>query len=291
MKALLVHNPTAGDGATGREALLDLLHKAGITPAYQSSKVGSLTAALAEPTDIIVAAGGDGTVTKVLTQMPDRSVPVGILPIGTANNIASSFGISGPLGEIAAGLGDAGKRRLDIGLARGPWGCCWVVEGIGVGALVRAAARVGSPSGSRASRLDAARRAVRRILKKAKPDRLRIMLDGRPLPEEHLMVEVLNIAWGGPGLLLAPDVDPGDGYLDVIMLEPHQRKEMRRWLSVKPPAGLAPMSRWRGRTVSLVWDGTPLHIDDEQPAVEEGAVELQLVTDSATILVPQLSGH
>lgn len=93
MRATLIHNPTAGDGKVRREDLIDLLHKAGIVPFYQSSKIGELTAALAEPTDIVIVAGGDGTVAKVVTQMPDRSIPVAILPIGTANNIASSFGI------------------------------------------------------------------------------------------------------------------------------------------------------------------------------------------------------
>lgn len=66
MKAILVHNPTAGDYRYSRGELTDLLHRTGITPFYQSSKVGELTAALAEPADLIVVAGGDGTVAKVL---------------------------------------------------------------------------------------------------------------------------------------------------------------------------------------------------------------------------------
>jgi len=292
MRATLIHNPTSGDGKVRREDLIDLLHKAGIVPFYQSSKIGELTAALAEPTDIVIVAGGDGTVAKVVTQMPDRSVPVAILPIGTANNIASSFGIGGPLNEISVRLRDAQQRRLDIGMARGPWGCCWVVEGIGLGALVRAAERIGDPSGSRAGRLKTARRGIRRILKNAGPDRVKILLDDRQLPEEHLMVEVLNIACGGPRLLMASGIDPGDGKLDVIMLEPQQRKQMRRWLAEARPDGPPPMSHWRGSKVSMIWDGTPLHIDDDLPPAEEGrvAVELELVSDAATILVPAVDG-
>lgn len=290
MKAILVHNPTAGDYRYSRGELTDLLHRTGITPFYQSSKVGELTAALAEPADLIVVAGGDGTVAKVLTQMPNRNIPVGILPVGTANNIASSFGIGGSLEEIAVRLSDAERQKLDIGMARGPWGCCWVVEGMGMGALVRAAKRTGKAAGRRARRLQAARHTVRRILREIVPDRVKVMLDGQPLPEESLMLEVLNITCGGPRLLMVPDVSPGDGLLNVIMVEPHQRKAMCRWLNDKRPNEPPPVSRWRGSKVSMIWNGTPLHIDDDLPQPEPDlvAVELKLVSDPVTILVPHV---
>ena len=293
MKATLVHNPKAGDGAVTRDELTDLLHKANITPFYQSSKIGELTAVLAEPADLVVVAGGDGTVAKVLTQMPDRKVPVAILPLGTANNIASSFGIGGPLDELAIGLQHADERKLDIGMARGPWGCCWVVEGIGLGALVRTAVQLGDPDGSREDKLAAARKAVRKILKKVEPDRVRILVDDEPLPDAQLMVEILNIACAGPRLFLAPDTDMGDGLIDVAILEPDQRKEMRRWLEDERPSGPPPLTFRRGRKVSIVWDGTPMHVDDDTPPQEDGmvAVEFELEDQQATILVPRVDGQ
>ena len=51
-----------------------------------------------------MAAGGDGTIAKVVTQLKDRETRVAILPLGTANNIARSFGITGPVEEIVGGL-------------------------------------------------------------------------------------------------------------------------------------------------------------------------------------------
>ncbi len=289
MKATLVHNPTAGNGAVTRDMLTALLHKANFTPTYQSSKIGELTAALAEPADLIVVAGGDGTVAKVLTQMPDRKVPVAILPLGTANNIASSFGIGGALDEIALGLHHASERKLDIGMARGPWGCCWLVEGIGLGALVRTAERLGKPNGSRVDKLDEARKAVRKMLKKVEPDRMRILVDDEPLPDAQLMVEILNIACAGPRLFLVPETDMGDGLVDVAILEPDQRKEMRRWLKDKRPSGPPPLTVRRGRKVSIYWDGTPMHVDDDTPPFGDGkvAVEFELEDRQTTILVPK----
>jgi len=291
MKATLVHNPAAGDGVISRDEILGLLRRARIESRYQSSDIGELTAVLGEPADLIVVAGGDGTIVKVVAQMPDRAVPVAILPLGTANNIASSFGVGGSLDALVRGLRHADLRKLDVGMARGPWGCCHVVEGLGLGALVRVAQRLGDLKGSREEKLRAARKAVRATLKKDEPDRMRIVVDGECMPREYLMVEILNIAFAGPRLPLMPTVDMGDGLFDVVMLEPDQRKEMRRWLDDERPHGSPPLFLRRGRKVSIEWDGTPLHVDDHVPPPDDGMVELELVGDPVSILVPAVEGR
>jgi diacylglycerol kinase (ATP) len=292
MKATLVHNPDAGAGDISQEELVRTLEVAGFELTYQSSKIGELTAALSEPGDIIIVAGGDGTVGKVLTQMPDRNVPVGILPLGTANNIASSLGIGGPLARIAANLRIAERRRFDIAQATGPWGCCWVVEGVGLGALVRLAEEANSHGALGDDPLKVARSMLRKVLKKSKPDNVCVMIDGKAVPSEHLMLEVLNIACGGPRLLLSPDVDSGDGELDVLWLEPERRDAMREWLEQDEPTGRPPLTHRRGRRVTIEWDGTPLHVDDDIPSPEQGVgrIEVELAPEAATILVPAVDG-
>lgn len=52
--------------------------------------------------------------------MPDRTVPVAILPLGTANNIARSLGIAGTPHELAESWHIEHARKLDIGAANGP---------------------------------------------------------------------------------------------------------------------------------------------------------------------------
>ncbi|MFN3686313.1 diacylglycerol/lipid kinase family protein [Salinarimonas sp.] len=293
MKALLVHNPGAGDGETSGERLRSLLRDAKITARYQSSKVGELTAALSEPCDVVIVAGGDGTVAKAITQMPDRSVPIAILPLGTANNIAASFGIGGSLEDILHALRDAERRRLDVGMARGPWGCARVVEGIGLGALVRSAKRLGKPDTGRDARLKAAAKAIRQEVEKSDADRVRVLVDDEPMPEDHLLLEVLNIPCGGPRLRLAPDADPGDGMFDVVVLEPSRRKDMLRWLKSGDPGEKPPLTTRRGRRIALAWEGTPLHVDDDIPPSEAcpATVELEVEPDAVTILVGPASGR
>src|SRR5512134_1926658 len=95
MRALLVHNPSAGSGRPTGEELLAALDRAGFSATYCSTKNGDLEEALAQPADIVIVAGGDGTVAKIARTLNDRKTLVAILPFGTANNIARCLGISG----------------------------------------------------------------------------------------------------------------------------------------------------------------------------------------------------
>ena len=83
---------------------------------------------------LVVVAGGDGTVARVARRMVGRGVPVAILPAGTANNIARSLGLlKQPFEELVRGWRDARRVQLDVGIAAGPWGERYFVEGLGAG--------------------------------------------------------------------------------------------------------------------------------------------------------------
>ena len=79
--------------------------KAGLPTTYQSIKDKDFKAALGENWDLVLVAGGDGTVAKVARCLVDRDIahriPIAILPVGTANNIARSLGIEGEVGGPA----------------------------------------------------------------------------------------------------------------------------------------------------------------------------------------------
>lgn len=123
MRAILLHNPGAGSGDTAAEDLLAALACGGVTARYCSTKAPDFPDALREPADLVVVAGGDGTVVKAIDHLRARNTPVAILPLGGANNIARSLGVEGdPIEMARAGWQQTEVRRLDIGTASGPWG-------------------------------------------------------------------------------------------------------------------------------------------------------------------------
>ena len=112
-------------------------------------------------------------------------MPITILPLGTANNIARTFGIAGDLPSLVAGWRQCAERHLAVGTASGSWGSRRFVEGAGLGALVAATQSLARaekvPSTERAAR---ARRTLCRTLADALPQSLSITLDGEEVGED-----------------------------------------------------------------------------------------------------------
>jgi hypothetical protein len=86
-----------------------------------------------------------------------------------------------------------------------------------------------------------------------------------------VLVEAMNIPTVGPNLRLAPEADPTDGLLDVVLLSEKDRAEFREHLRSFFPGhnGAPALTVERARRIELAWDGFDVHIDDE-PWPEEG---------------------
>jgi diacylglycerol kinase (ATP) len=71
--------------------------------------------AIAEGAQLILAAGGDGTINEVLDGMAHASVPLGILPAGTANVLATEVGLGSNLERAATLIPQCAAKRISIG--------------------------------------------------------------------------------------------------------------------------------------------------------------------------------
>ena len=136
LRLLIVVNPAAlrGEAATGFATLCDMLPDDAAL-VRETTGDGRDAARLAEwlatmRPQTVAAAGGDGTVRIVagaLMGMPPNARPaLGLLPLGTANNVARSLGIdrlsdATAARAIAAALLDRSTRPLDVGRANGEW--------------------------------------------------------------------------------------------------------------------------------------------------------------------------
>jgi diacylglycerol kinase (ATP) len=288
VRAIVLHNPTAGSGDVAAEDLLAALATGGIAPRYCSTKQPDFKDVLGKASDLVMAAGGDGTVVRVIRHLSNRSVPIAILPLGGANNIARSLGITADPLEIArAGWGETKARRLDIGTAAGPWGKRLFVESVGVGALAEAMAAIDEGSVNGAEKSALARQALVEVLAAAQPMEIRLTIDGQEVECRCLLAEIMNIASVGPRLLLAPAADPGDGVLDFVCVEPEARAEMLAWLGTSSERA-PPLTIRRGCAFAFEWNDERLHVGDAFPAPSERpcTVEVVLLPDPLTVLVP-----
>lgn len=290
MRTILFHNPNAGVGDHADEELLAALRLAGLDVYYCSTKSADFKKGLKREAELVVVAGGDGTVIKVLTQWPDRNVPIGIIPLGTANNIATALGIAGEAEELAPRWSPEHTRPLDIGVATGPWGKARFIEAIGFGALARSTdKKIGAKSDGE-KRLLVGRDAFRQALIDMEPQDPGLIIDGQSAEGDLLAVEILNIGYTGPRLPLSPSANPGDGLLDVACIRPEQRDEVLEWLAAPEERAPVPLTVVQARKVSFTWSGKEaLRIDDDFPARPKlpQTVEVELERQNVKILVPQ----
>jgi diacylglycerol kinase family enzyme len=287
MRALVCHNPNSGSGHD-KDTILAALKLADIETRYISVKDDDLAEALKKSADLVVAAGGDGTIGKVLTGLPDRSVPVALLPLGTANNVARSLGIAGTPQELVETWKIEKTRPLDICSVKAPWGTSLFLEGFGVGLVpdfLKMASKGKKPEG--AHNLRKGRAHLQKVLKEAKPIDVEIVVDGKQIRGEFLGVEVMNIPFTGPGLPLGTKADVADGKLDVICFEPEQRKALIAWLEApldEPP----PVLSRKAANVQLTWADVPNRIDDKffENKDKKQIAELVCEPDQVHIVMP-----
>jgi len=202
---------------------------------YQSRK-GNWKKAVDSARDLVVAAGGDGTVAKVFTQIQGRDVPVAVLPIGTANNIARSLGLIGDARELVAGWDLDHPDPFDIGVARRVGGSKRrsFVETCGGGLFVsvieRGPQEVEQGGALVGGEIDRALTLFRGIVEEASPVHWDVEVDGMDLSGDYLAVEAMNIRLTGPGIPLAPDSDPGDGFLDIALVTAEDRSGLLEYI-------------------------------------------------------------
>jgi len=298
VRITLIHNPGAGrqDGDDGKK-LERFLADHGYDVRYQSAKDEEWKASLKKPADMVVVAGGDGTVAKVTRRMAGRGIPLGLLPSGTANNIARTLGLlERPFEELVRGWQHGRRVKLDIGVARGPWGERYFVEGLGAGVF---ASLLANPAGDAArKRKNPVAFALDRMRKHAaesEPLEIRARLDGKDISGKYLMLEALNLRYVGPNLHLAQDSQPGDGQFEVVLVTEGERDRLLYYLEhwQENRERLAVLPAVLGRCLELEWTGFPLHIDDklrprpkDKPNEIAGLVEARMDGHTVEFLLP-----
>lgn len=270
MQATLIYNPQSGvTEKVSPEEIQEALSKAGYDPVYRStSREEDLDQALADVKGLAVVAGGDGTIRAVATRLLGRGVPISPLPLGTANNICKTLGISGnpisgnPL-EIVAGLKEPHSRHFDICRVQAPWGEDYFLEAFGYGLYAEMLADYEPEKGKSVLRSISS---IAKTLPNYESNYCRITLDGKDISGNYLIFETLNTTAFGPRIKMAPGADPGDGVFDVVRIREEERSGLMQYLSAliaEEFDELPSVEITRGSKLELEWTGFVIHVDGE----------------------------
>lgn len=298
MRVAIIHNTNAGEGEHSTEELAERLLRTCSEVEVCGTKREDMEKVLRTSPELIVVAGGDGTVAKTIRNLfelrPEPRVPLLVLPVGTANNLARSLGMDDDPKSLLRAIDDLESVQLDVGRIEGSWGSALFVESIGIGALgtilegersaaIRLARAVMEAVRPKDRRFEKRVEDFAHEVERAEPRLLRVVADGEDLSGEYIVAEVMNIRTIGPLIPFAPDADPGDGMLNLLLVTESDRDALAAHVlrDGGAPGDGAPQPpgiKRRVREVVLSWPETGGHVDDrawpEKEEWTEGSVRV-----------------
>jgi diacylglycerol kinase (ATP) len=185
--------------------------------------------------DLIVAAGGDGTVGEVVDGIlqSGRLVPLGILPAGTGRDFVRNLGIGKTVSEHVAAMASGRTRAIDAGRVSytsddgSPQVRHFInVASLGVSGPTVRAVNAGRQQGARSGKMVFLLHSVVQLLR-YQPQDVRIVLDGEETIDARIaVVAIANGGFFGGGMMVAPDAAIDDGLFDVVVFRATSRPKL-----------------------------------------------------------------
>lgn len=231
-RAAVVYNPLKVDLKKLKKSVAAAQDAAGwastlwFQTSLEDAGQGVTASALRRGADVVIAAGGDGTVRAVAEALRDSGVSLALVPSGTGNLLARNLDL--PLANLDASITTAftgADRVIDLGLVEitrangdSEEHAFLVMAGLGLDAkmIKNTNSKLKKAVGWLAY-IDG----ITRSLPELKPVRLAYRLDNGP--EKSMSVHTIIVGNCGllpGGLLLMPDAKPDDGILDIAALRP-----------------------------------------------------------------------
>jgi diacylglycerol kinase family enzyme len=288
MRVAVFHNESAGS----KNHTSDEIESALRAESYEVVAVVSDTDALlatvrGKPCDLVVVAGGDGTVSGAACALAGVGIPHAILPLGTANNTALTLGVPlavDDIGSVVKGWRRGTVRNYDLATHARAGDVARFSEAIGWGLFPTAmdkAKDLSSPD-ERERTLERDQSLFQRVVAGARPERYEITVDGETSSAEYLLVEIMNVPYIGPQLELSPTSDPSDGYLELVLAQESER-DLLLELAANGSIASARLPTRRARNVVVRSDACRLHRDGELIELSEPGAPCSVAVAPASV--------
>lgn len=227
-KALIIINKTSGMGKKARleEALIRNLKSQNYEPVIKYTEptgFENILAAHAASIDLIVAAGGDGTISELVSILGKHNInlPVAVIPAGTVNDFARANNI--PLNPILAAkeLDTTSTKTIDTIKINDTYAGYMVA----FGNFMTSFAKVNSSVKSKVGRIAYLIKGIKTLIK-LNPYRVSIKIDKLEMETDSVFTLVSKISSVGSVEKLLPEARPDDGLLHILNIEPINIKDI-----------------------------------------------------------------
>src|SRR6202521_5044912 len=305
--ALLIHNPNAGNGGRGRRRVLDearrILSLGGIEADLQETRAPGEATAMAqragsEGRQLVIACGGDGTLNEIVNglaiQQNGHSVPLALLPGGTANVLAKEIGLPWDIPAAAHKLVHGEVKEIALGLAtpvKEPSKALYFLSVAGAGPDGMIVYSIDLDLKARLGILAYWWQGAREIFRYDYPH-FRVVIGGQS-SDASLVIVGRTKHYGGP-FKITTLADLYENKFEVMTLS---TRSGLRYLSYLPTLYLGKLRGTNGaffsKTDSVLCEplnGNPVHAQVDGEPLGRLPVEFKIVPGALKLLVPEVAG-
>jgi YegS/Rv2252/BmrU family lipid kinase len=287
-KALLFANIASRQGAMDLAPALEVLREGGVRVLEERPpdvrRLGAWIVEHRRAADLAIIGGGDGTLNAAAEGLVEAGLPLGILPLGTANDLARTLEIPADIVEASKVIAEGLTHPIDLGRVNGKH----FFNVASVGLSVHVARQLG---------VDIKRRwgvlgyplTLWRALGRHRSFRAEIRCDGARARVRTIQISVGNGRHYGGGMTIAADATIDDGLLDVVSLAPQGLLELilnlpaLRW-GWHERAEL--VRHWRCREIEIqTARSLPVNTDGE--VTTRTPAHIMVVPKALSVYVPQ----
>lgn len=205
MRALLIVNRRSRNGHHLRKVVQRGLRERGVEIVKHAHAPGDV--------DCIIAAGGDGTLVRLIGRAIALAAPIGIVPLGTFNDLARTLGIPLDVAEACGVIAEGHTRTIDVARVNG----VFYVNEASIGISSRLA-RLQTPDEKRRLGLLTFAASALRAFGHSRPIRAEIAFDGTTERFKTVQLTVANSNHFG-GFFTVGGAAIDDGWLDLYAIE------------------------------------------------------------------------
>lgn len=235
--------------------------------------------------EMVIAAGGDGTLGEIASRLVGSEIPICLIPCGTVNVMAYELGIPEAIGDACSLALEGTPRKIDAGRINGRL----FLLAAGVGFDAELVARTSLRWKRKIGRLAYWQAGIVQLLK-TKPRRMRILIEGEAVaePSDYYQALVCNTAHYAGRYRLSPIAKPDDGLLDLYLV--HARG---RWNLIRSLLAFAMQRAYRGPNMDYlqvrmleIWSEMPIMAEIDGDPFGTTPVSIAVLPSSVTIMVP-----
>ena len=285
--ALLLVNRHARQGQKRYEEAINCLHQLGLKIITESTEnptqLGELIRHYQQEINLVIVGGGDGTLNAAVEAIVDTQLTLGILPLGTANDLARTLGIPNSIPQACEIIANGKLRRIDLGSVNGKYFFNVASLGLSVNITQQLTKEIKQRWGILAYAAIAFQ-----VIWKSRPFSAEIQIHGESTLVKTVQIAVGNGRYYGGGMAIVHDAAIDDQRLDLYSLE------IDHWWQIIP---LLPAMRegkhinWpnvralQGQEIT-VYTSKPHSINTDGEITTHTPATFRVIPQAITVLVP-----